>query len=158
MGKKEVKINAQVYRKKVLRPVLIPWSRKTCGLMRWTFQQDSARSHRASATQGWLKANFSVSTDPELWPPCSPNLNPIDYGIWGILQAKACARKHTSLESFKKSLQLGWSRTSDEVIRDQRLSIIQNKFGTTLMPIHPSFRCLIEKSHQSNDILLIKIG
>ena len=27
------------------------------------------------------------------WPPNSPDLNPLDYSIWSILEAKACANK-----------------------------------------------------------------
>jgi len=30
-----------------------------------------------------------------LWPPNSPDLNPVDYGVWGILQRRCT--KHASL-------------------------------------------------------------
>jgi len=25
---------------------------------------------------------------PEMWPPYSPDLNPVDYSIWGMLQER----------------------------------------------------------------------
>ncbi|CAG4935782.1 unnamed protein product [Parnassius apollo] len=48
MGRNQVKINQQIYRDKVL--MLIPWAGNTLGSERWTFQLDSALSHRAIGT------------------------------------------------------------------------------------------------------------
>jgi len=41
----------------------------------------------------------------EEWPPYSPDLNPIDFSIWSILQASACSKPDKSLESLNQSLQ-----------------------------------------------------
>lgn len=117
MGRNQVKINQQIYRDKVLRPGLIPWARNTFGSERWTFQQDSAPSHRAIGTQNWLKANVPVLIDRDMWPSSSPDLNPLDFCIWGVLQARACAKKHTSLEALKVTLTREWNSLSDDVIR-----------------------------------------
>lgn len=117
MGRNEVKINEQIYRDKILRPELIPWARKTFGSEHWTFQQDSAPSHKANGTQNWLRSNVPVLIDRDMWPPSSPDLNPLDYCIWGIIQAQACSKKHTSLESLKLSLTREWNRLSEDVIR-----------------------------------------
>ena len=38
------------------------------------------------------------------WPPFSPDLNPIDYSIWYILEAMSCAKPHKTLEALKQSL------------------------------------------------------
>lgn len=117
MGRDEVKINQRIYRDKVLRPGLIPWANKTFGSERWTFQQDSVPSHKANATQSWLKSNVPVLIDRSMWPPSSPDLNQLDYCVWGILEAKACTKKHTSLESLKLSLTREWNRLNENVIR-----------------------------------------
>ncbi|CAG5059171.1 unnamed protein product [Parnassius apollo] len=103
MGRNQVKINQQIYRDKVLIPGLIPWARNTFGSERWTFQQDSTPSHRAIGTQNWLKANVPVLIDR-------------DFCIWGILQAKACATKHTSVEALKDSLTREWNCLSDDLV------------------------------------------
>ena len=52
-----VKINWAVYRRTVLKAVLKPWADKHFGRRPWTFQQDSAPSHKADITQEWLKIN-----------------------------------------------------------------------------------------------------
>ena len=32
---------------------------------------------------------------PEMWPPNSPDFNPVDYSVWGMLQQKVyCSRIH----------------------------------------------------------------
>ncbi|CAG4939938.1 unnamed protein product [Parnassius apollo] len=66
MGRNQVKIYQQIYQDKDLIPGLIPWARNTFGSERWTFQQDSAPSHRAIGTQNWLKANVPVLIDRDI--------------------------------------------------------------------------------------------
>lgn len=117
MGRNEVKINQHIYRENVLEAGLLPWAREHFGSKRWTFQQDSAPSHKAKGTQNWLKKNVPAFIPHELWPSSSPDLNPLDYCVWGILQARACAKKHTCLESLKKDLNRVWKGISQNIIR-----------------------------------------
>ena len=48
--------------------------------------QDSAPSHRAKATQDFLRDNTPDFISLQEWTSHSPNLNPLDYSIWDILQ------------------------------------------------------------------------
>ena len=43
------------------------------------------------------------------WPPNSPDLNPLDYAVWGILLEKACAKPHPTVESLKRALKKAWN-------------------------------------------------
>src|SRR6218665_1516572 len=52
------------------------------------FQQDSAPAHRAKATIALLRRETPIFTRPELWPANSPDLNPVDYRIWGLIQKR----------------------------------------------------------------------
>jgi len=54
----------------------------------FTFQQDGAPAHRACKTVEVLKVETPDFIQPNLWPPNSPDLNPVDYKIWGILQER----------------------------------------------------------------------
>ena len=47
----------------------------------FTFQQDGAPAHRSRQT--FLRLNVPELVEPENWPPNSPDLNPVDYLIWG---------------------------------------------------------------------------
>lgn len=51
------------------------------------FQQDGAPAHTAGASQAWLHAHFAnryIGRGGVInWPPRSPDLNPLDYFVWG---------------------------------------------------------------------------
>jgi hypothetical protein len=58
----------------------------------------------------------------DIWPSNSPDLNPMDYSIWSILERKVCSTRHNSLESLKEALQKAW----DEITEDELRPIIDN--------------------------------
>uniref|UniRef100_A0A914DXA4 Uncharacterized protein n=1 Tax=Acrobeloides nanus TaxID=290746 RepID=A0A914DXA4_9BILA len=47
----------------------------------------------------------------------SPDLNPMDYSVWAILESKANAKAHKNLESLKKALQKAWKKLNNETLR-----------------------------------------
>ena len=58
-------------------------------------------------TQSWCRENFPSFWDKEIWPPSSPDLNPLDFSIWSMLK-----KTHASQKTFchlKKSLQKPWA-------------------------------------------------
>jgi len=54
----------------------------------FVFQQDSAPAHRARETVQFLQQQIPGFISPDLWPPNSPDLNPVDYRIWGLMQER----------------------------------------------------------------------
>lgn len=112
-----VKINQELYRDLVIRDSLLPWAQNHFGSEPWTFQQDSAPSHKARETQTFLTDNVPRLISAQEWPPYSPDLNPMDFSIWSILQSKVCSTKHRNLECLKASLQREWAALSEEDVR-----------------------------------------
>ena len=55
----------------------------------WIFVQDSALSHRSNFVQDFLektlKRRFVKCVE---WPPSSPDVNPLDYFFWDIVETK----------------------------------------------------------------------
>ena len=112
-----VKVNQQVYQQKVLNDVLIPWARKQFRTNTWTFQQDSAPSHKARSTQDFLRNHVPQFISSQQWPPYSPDLNPMDFSIWSILEAKVSTKKYESVEALKSALSREWKRIPQDHIR-----------------------------------------
>jgi inhibitor of nuclear factor kappa-B kinase subunit alpha len=112
-----VKIDQVYYREHILEGALLPWAKQHFGNRSWTLQQDSAPSHRAKMTQKWCRKNLPDFIDAEQWPPNSPDLNPLDFSVWSILETKVCVKCHKSLESLKRSLIAAWNEISNDVLR-----------------------------------------
>ncbi len=43
----------------------------------------------------WLK---------EFWPPSSPDLNPLDYYVWGVVERDANKAAHPNLDSLRAAI------------------------------------------------------
>ena len=70
-----------------------------------------ATAHTASLAQDWLSRNFPEFIRKEEWPPNSPDLNPLDYHVWGAMLDK-CQRyvpKTTNISELKTVLKAIWS-------------------------------------------------
>lgn len=86
----------------------------SCGY--FTFQQDSAPAHRARETITLLKTVVPDLIAPTLWPPNSPDLNPVDYKIWGILQERVYRNRIRDIDHLKERLVEEWSRFDQKIV------------------------------------------
>ena len=104
-----MKLNTNAY----IEDILIPASQAMKRHFRnenFTFQQDSVPSHTSRKTQAWCRANFLNFWSKEMWPSASPDLNSLDFNIWSILEAEACANTHGTIEGLKVSLKKAWAK------------------------------------------------
>ncbi len=111
---KGVKINKEVY-KEMLEDKVIPWSKTHFGNQYWTFQQDSA--HKAKVVQQFLAENCPDYITSNEWPPSSPDLNPMDYAIWSILEKNVCVKNYRSVDALKRKLKSEWDKLDLETVR-----------------------------------------
>jgi len=68
------------------------------GGQEWVFQQDSAPAHKAKTTQKWLQRSVLAFVTAEDWPSGSPDLNPLDYKLWAVLEDMVCRKCHNMPE------------------------------------------------------------
>jgi len=53
---------------------------------------------------------------PLLWPPNSPDLNPVDYSVWSILQEKVYKTGITDVDDLKHRIRTEWAKLDHAVI------------------------------------------
>ena len=57
-----------------------------CVTRPYVFQQDSAPLQKSQAMQEWMAENVHDHITPNIWPTNSPDLNPLDYDVWSIVE------------------------------------------------------------------------
>ena len=82
------------------------------------FQQDSAPAHRARDTVDFLRRSTPQFIIPDLWPPNSPDLNPVDYKIWGVMQDRVYKTAIRGLNDLKRRLIAEWSGLQQSIVDD----------------------------------------
>ncbi|UYV61469.1 hypothetical protein LAZ67_1004962, partial [Cordylochernes scorpioides] len=100
---KGLRMNADTYIN-VLETVVKPWMHMAAAGRKYVFQQDSAPAHKAKKTQSWLTLNVPSHWGPDIWPPNSPDCNPLDYYVWGVVERDVNKAPHTTIQSVKKAV------------------------------------------------------
>src|SRR6218665_649717 len=112
-----VKVNSEYYRNFLLMEKMLPaiWGMASDFFI---FQQDSAPAHRRKDTIALLRHETPNSTRPELWPANSPDLNPVDYRIWGLIQKRVyqTAIGLRDIDKLKERLIVVWAELKQSVI------------------------------------------
>ena len=49
--------------------------------------------------------------------PYSPDLNPMDYAVWSILESRVCTTRFSSVAALKKKLLHEWDKITVEELR-----------------------------------------
>lgn len=79
------------------------------GLMNTVWwQQDGAPPHYARSVRGYLGERFGTRWisrgGPVEWPPRSPDLNPLDFFLWGYLKRKVYRTRPQTLDQLKDNI------------------------------------------------------
>ena len=67
-----------------------------------------AKNIWARIVQQWCQDNFQRFWPERFRPPSSPDLNVMDFFMWGILTMKACEKPHANVKSLKLKYGLIW--------------------------------------------------
>ena len=112
----KAKVNTQYYVNNLL-PKLFEDSNDLLG-NQFIFQQDGAPAHTSRQTQEWIAQNSPDFISKDQWPPNSPDLNPLDYHIWGAMLHKyqQLSPKPANKEQLKHALQTIWDELPQDSI------------------------------------------
>ncbi|VDO82550.1 unnamed protein product [Heligmosomoides polygyrus] len=58
----------------------------------------------------------------DIWPSNSPDLNPMDYSVWSIMEQKISTTRYATVEQLKSALLRSW----DEITAEQCATIISD--------------------------------
>jgi len=100
-------VNGDYYRNTVLPNMLLLDIRSVFEDY-YVFQQDGAPAHHARDTVTMLQRETPEFIPPEMWPPNSPGLNPVDYSIWGMLQERVYRSRIHDVKELKECLLREW--------------------------------------------------
>ena len=106
----DVRINGKYYRETLLKGELLPDMRNISEY--FIFQQDNAPAHHAKETLDLLSTETPAFILPTLWLPNSPDLNPVDYKVWSVLQQQVYKVKVNNVDELRHAAYpdcLGWT-------------------------------------------------
>ena len=75
----------------------------------FVFQQNNAPSQRAKETIKLLRQETPDFIGSDLWPPNSPDQNPVDYKVWGVMQQGVYECRMNSVDELKQRLVEVWN-------------------------------------------------
>jgi hypothetical protein len=76
------------------------------------FQQDGAPAQTANSMQRFRENNMVAQWSKEFWPPFSPDLNLLDYSVWGALQTIA----YENANALRHTISCKWKRLSKVMV------------------------------------------
>ena len=107
----KAKINADYYVNSLLPQLIEDCEKLMPGS--FIFQQDGAPAHTARQTQEWLALKCPEMINKDEWPPNSPDLNPLDYHVWGAMLHMY--QKYTPKPTNKTELQAVLEKIWDDL-------------------------------------------
>jgi len=111
------KLNGQYYRDVLLMQKLLPAIRSIAGDV-FVFQRDNAPAHRARDTVELLRRETPQFISPDMWPANSPDFNPVDYRVWGMLQERMYRVPIRDTDELRKRLVATWVDFQQSVVDD----------------------------------------
>jgi len=108
------KINGRYYRDVLLSQKLLPDIRQFSDV--YVFQQDGAPAHRARETVEFLTRETPAFIPPALWPPNSPDINPVDYTVWSVMEEIVYRTNIQDVVQLRQRILEAWAQLDQRVI------------------------------------------
>ena len=103
-------------------------------------QLDGAPAHWGLNVRAFLNARFGerwIGRDgPTPWPPRSPDINPLDFFLWGYVKTRVFRTPVTSLRHLKRRINQAFSEVTDIMCDNtwrelaKRLQMLQDNGGS----------------------------
>lgn len=98
------KINSEYYIQAILKPAL-KQLRQLYPDGKFLWHHDSAPAHAAHKTNDYLLSHGVEYISKAEWLPCSPDISPCDYSLWGYLKPRVRKNKNVkTLDDLKSAI------------------------------------------------------
>jgi len=115
------------------------------------FQQDGALAHTAKLVQDWIATNCSEFVGKDEWPPNSPDLNPLDYHVWGSMLERYKSFQPSRRTSMNSRQFCSWYGTSCHKTRSRK------PYSASWKDIGLVWKLVVDTSNiRSNKLLVIR--
>jgi len=135
------------------------------------FQQDGAPAHTAALAQDWIKKKYPGFIWKHEWPTNLPDLNPLDYHVWGAMLGRYQKTDQHCLAEDCLVIDMKWFATSSLITQSchferdfdrvllQLADILNTQFKYRESSWHSSLKRLNcwRKSCAKFDLLLLNI-
>ncbi|QQP36050.1 Uncharacterized protein FKW44_021026 [Caligus rogercresseyi] len=68
-------------------------------------------------TQDFCSRIFADFWSANYWPPSSPDLNSLDFAVWGFLEKETNSTPHPNVDSLKACNAAAWANMSTDFIK-----------------------------------------
>jgi inhibitor of nuclear factor kappa-B kinase subunit alpha len=129
------KVNSVYYQSVILKHYKMWCISALGGIDSVTLQQDWAPAHRAKSTKSWLRTNLVPFWDEDIYPAASPDLNPLDFSIWGWMQQSLRGLNLQTVDQLKVEVVRIWNSLPQNIIDraidqlPERLDMLQHANG-----------------------------
>jgi len=104
LANKGENVTKEVYLR-VLTNVVKPWMETVSSGKPYVFQQDGAPVHTSHLVQNWLSDNVDMFWSKEFWPPNSPDLNPLDFYVWSVVERVTNKSRHPNVALLRAAIE-----------------------------------------------------
>ena len=84
----------------------------------FTFQQDGAKPHTSGTTIETIESMGFSLIGPDIWPPNSPDLNPLDYFFWDAVEVQLKTRTFNNVHELAQKIKESVKKISLKSIED----------------------------------------
>ena len=98
--KPRVKVNVDCYREVLLKEKLLPCIKEIAYWVTISYSNRRAPAHRARDAIALLRRETPDFISPDQWPPNSPDMNPVDYKIWAVMQQRVYKKRVNDIDEL----------------------------------------------------------
>ena len=101
-------------------------------------QQDAAPCHASRGTLAWLPDNSSDHFTPDMWPPNSPDCNPLSYCVWGEVERRTNTTPCNTKDELRARIMATLTNINKETVQkssrrlQSRLEVVVKASGISI--------------------------